>query len=573
MSLTVEQLILENQKLVTVVEDESVQCALSLMIEHDFSQLPVTDSNQKVKGMVTSDSILRAVNHLKIIPEKINVSHATTKVKLYRKEDDLSDLLKGLQDISAAPIIDNEGRLTNIVTSYDTAEYYRKRAEDIMLAEDIEVTLRDLIESSHKNEQGEVDEASLGKSIRAIMPSDREHRNKFKSALLSYIAKTSDGKKVQPDHPKIEEAFKQYLEQPTTPKKFGELTLGDFIQIFRNLWNQHSADFKNLEWDSMHYLLDDVRITRNDIAHFREVTPEQREKLRFCAEFLDRHRPDTAIESSSKPLSTTVIDSIVASDNVQTIYQLGEELEANDSRYAPLAIWLQAQEEDKVTHTFKEIEGIIQDELPPSARQHRNWWANDTVSHVQSAQWLEVGWRVSSVNMSTERVVFSIMGDRRKAYLDFFNQLQVKLQAIEELTVTLQGNLHGSSWQTFVITPKGDESVKPPPINFSFAHRSRLRIEFYIEEKEQKQTKQIFDQLYDQKAQIETAFGAPLAWERLNHRRASRIAYYRPDSSITGSAEKLAELQAWAVEMLPKFYAALSDRFIAAQKDVLEGKR
>lgn len=170
MSLTVEQLILENQKLVTVVEDESVQCALSLMIEHDFSQIPVTDSGQKVKGMVTSDSILQAVNHLKTIPAKINVSHATTKVKLYRKEDDLFDLLKGLQDMSAAPIVDKDGRLTNIVTSYDTAEYFRKRAEDIMLAEDIEITLRDLIESSHKNEDGTVDEVSLARPLSSLPP-------------------------------------------------------------------------------------------------------------------------------------------------------------------------------------------------------------------------------------------------------------------------------------------------------------------------------------------------------------------------------------------------------------------
>lgn len=338
--------------------------------------------------------------------------------------------------------------------------------------------------------------------------------------------------------------------------------------MFKNLWERHSADFKDLEWDSMHYLLDDVRKTRNAIAHFREVTPEQREKLKFCAEFLDRHRPDTAIESASKPLNTTVIDNIVASDNVPTIYHLEEELEANDSRYAPLAIWLQAQEEDTVTCTFKEVEGIIQDELPPSARQHRNWWANDTVSHVQSAQWLEVGWRVSSVNMSTERVVFSIMGDRRKAYLDFFNQLRVKLQAIEGLTVTPQGHLQGRSYLTFAITLKGDESIKPPPICFSFARRSRLRIEIYISGIEQSQTKQLFDRLYDQKTEIEAELGEALSWEKLDHRYSSRIAYYRPDSSITDDAEKLAEIQQWAVETLPKFYSALSDRFIAAQKAV-----
>lgn len=565
MSLTVEQLILENKKLITVVENESVQCALSLMIEYDFSQLPVTDSGQKVKGMVTSDSILQAVNHLKTIPEKINVSHATTKVKLYRKEDDLFDLLKGLQDISAAPIVDKDGRLTNIVTSYDTAEYFRKRAEDIMLAEDIEVTLRDLIESSHKNEDGTVDETSLAESIKLITPSNQT--NQFKDALLGYIARTS-GEKAKPDDDKLDKILKKYLGPPTIPRAFDDLNLSDFIQLFRNLWERHSADFKNLEWDSMHYLLDDVRKTRNAIAHFREVTPEQREKLRFCAGFLDRHRPDTVIESSLKLPSTTVIDTVVTSDNVQTIYQLEEELEANDSRYAPLAIWLQAQEEDSVTRTFKEIEDIIQDELPPSARQHRNWWANDTVSHVQSAQWLEVGWRVSSVNMSTERVVFSIMGDRRKAYLDFFNQLQIKLQAIEELTVMLQGNPHGKSWLTFAISPKDDETAKPTYVGFSFARRSRLRIEIYISEKEQGQTKQIFDQLHAQKEQIEAEFGAALSWEKLEHRHSSRIAYYRPDSSITDDAEKLKEIQQWAVETLPKFYSALSDRFIAAQKAV-----
>jgi Domain of unknown function (DUF4268) len=223
---------------------------------------------------------------------------------------------------------------------------------------------------------------------------------------------------------------------------------------------------------------------------------------------------------------------------------------------------LQAQEPDRVTRTFKDIEIIIKDKLPPSARNNRSWWANDSVGH--SHQWLEVGWRVSSVNMSAERVVFSKIGDRQIAYIDFFGQLQAKLQSIQELSITPQNNPQGQSWLVFAIKLTDHDFIKPTDIGFSFARRSRFRIEIYINERESSKTKQIFDQLYQQKGAIENDFGAALSWERLND-HASRIACYRDKSSITDSPEKLGEIQDWAVEMLRKFYTALSDRFIAAQ--------
>ena len=75
----IQNLIPEKQNLVTVAENDSAQKALLLMIEHDFSQLPVIASDQTLKGMITSDSILRAVSNLKVIPERLKVSHAITK--------------------------------------------------------------------------------------------------------------------------------------------------------------------------------------------------------------------------------------------------------------------------------------------------------------------------------------------------------------------------------------------------------------------------------------------------------------------------------------------------------------
>ncbi|MFG6097362.1 DUF4268 domain-containing protein [Leptothoe sp. ISB3NOV94-8A] len=603
MPFIIQNLIPETQNLITITESDSGQLALSLMIEHDFSQLPVIDTSNTLKGMITSDSILRAVSYFKITPENLKVSHATHKVKACRIDDDLSELLKELRDTNAIPIVDKQGKLKAIVTSYDTAEYFRRRAEDIMLAEDIETTLRDFIESSHRNEAGEVDEDALTQAIQAITPSSKELKKKFKSALLSYIGQTSSGTST-PNDPILDSVFTKHLDQPIAPKAFEELTLYEFIQIFKNLWPQHSADFKDLTWDAVNQLLEDVRLTRNAIAHFREVTPQQREQLKFCAAFLDRHRPtvDTTAEEftagtiyqggSNTPtinyhfhgpignvastnhgnMHDIPAENKVQSDEINdddgTLNPTDEEIDENESRYAPLAVWLQTQMSDRVTCTFKEIENIIQDELPPSARQHRNWWANDSVSHVQSIQWLEAGWRVSSVNMSTERVVFSRMGDRQSKYIDFFSQLQEKLQASEELNIKPQTNPQGRHWFVLLVGPKNGAAYIPPWIVFSFARRSRFRIETYINEREKKHNKPIFDLLYSKKKEIEADFGTELSWERLDGKAGSRIAYYRANSSITDDDETLAQIQDWAIQILPKFHNALSERFLGAKRQV-----
>jgi len=63
----------------------------------------------------------------------------------------------------------------------------------------------------------------------------------------------------------------------------------------------------------------------------------------------------------------------------------------------------------EVTLTFVEIEQLIGSSLPPSAREHRAWWANETRSdgsHVQCRAWIEAGWFVDSVDVHEGRVTF-----------------------------------------------------------------------------------------------------------------------------------------------------------------------
>lgn len=72
----------------------------------------------------------------------------------------------------------------------------------------------------------------------------------------------------------------------------------------------------------------------------------------------------------------------------------------------------------------------------------------------------------------------------------------------------------------------------------SFTQGQQVRVELYIDTGEIEQNKQLYDALLDQKEEIELAFGQPLTWERLDHRRASRVGIYRT-GSIEDSAEEL----------------------------------
>lgn len=253
MASIVQHLIPESQtpeSLVTATEEMSIQDALERMSEYDFSQLPVVDKEFKLKGLVSSDSILRTVSYFRSTLDKIKVSHATFNAKTCRPDDDLSELLNGLRDASAIPIVDKVGKLIAIVTNYDTAEYYRQRAEDIMLAEDIETTLRDYIETGYRNNEGNIDNDALRKAVEDITPSGRDAKNKFKQALCSYLGRSRQIP-PQPDHQLIDDVFMQHLHQPVEVKAFEDLTLFEYIQLFKNLWEKYKATFNHLEWEAI----------------------------------------------------------------------------------------------------------------------------------------------------------------------------------------------------------------------------------------------------------------------------------------------------------------------------------
>ncbi len=75
------------------------------------------------------------------------------------------------------------------------------------------------------------------------------------------------------------------------------------------------------------------------------------------------------------------------------------------TNYQPLSAFLGSQRLSRLTLTFKEVEDILGQPLPPSARKHQPWWAN-TDSHSQAKCWLKLGWKSEQITLSGEKVTF-----------------------------------------------------------------------------------------------------------------------------------------------------------------------
>ena len=580
MPFTVDQLISEHQKLITVPRNTSVKAALELMIEHDFNQLPVVDANMKLLGMVTGDSILRAMKNFGTTVDGLQVSHALVSVDKHFLDDDLFELLDDLRDEYAVVIVDGDDKAVGVVTSYDTTEYFRRRAQDMMYVEDIESALKEYISSAFTNEQGTLDEPIRAAAVQEATQSDAEARKQFNKALGHYLSAVG----ASPFDPSQAKAIFDADYPKPVAKGFEDLSLGEFNQMLLhdNTWLKVS-DIFNLEKKAVMCLLDEVRKTRNSLFHFRgEISPNQRAQLQFCADWLNRQRPTYAgvtIELDPSGLMDLPELDILQPDHNQSDGGNGtqptpdrpiipvEDIGSPDSRYAALAKHLQGlpDTQDGLSMTFEQVEAIIGDRLPANARQHRSWWANDSVSHVQSQQWLDAGWRVNGINMTDQKVNFVRNRERERLYIDFFSAViaDLEINGGFPLKATSPG---GQNWQTVTVLPRN--GPQQAIFNMVFGFRGRFRVELYIDTWNEKRNKKIFDQLLLSRSDIEATVAASLSWERLDSKRACRIALYH-DGSITGTAAELDDLRAWAQDAMARIYQGIAERAESALTETL----
>lgn len=95
----------------------------------------------------------------------------------------------------------------------------------------------------------------------------------------------------------------------------------------------------------------------------------------------------------------------------------------------------------------------------------------------------------------------------------------------------------------------------PSFLGFAFTRRKRFRVELYIDTGDKERNKHLFDMLHNRASEIQTELKdvpGSLEWERIDEKRASRIALYH-EGAITDAEEELASLRNWAVDAMIKF--------------------
>jgi CBS domain-containing protein len=497
MPFLVARLLEDHVTLCCIKANQTIREALHLMIQHDYSQLPVIDDAGELAGLVSSEEISRRLYHARdpISWLDLTVDHCWVTAVSFGSDQDIFEALNRLKDIYAIVIVDN-GRPTGILTNYDLAHFFDDLTGDMLIVEDIETSLRELVMSVHTTEE----------------------------ALNVALA----------------EEFGQERDQPGVPKKkWDDLSFGNLMYLIkgRTTWPRLEPILRPLElfWGYM----DQVRELRNQLMHFRgRLDPVQHDLLITARNWLQ-----------ARPRTRTKLTKLQPQD-VTAMQRKAK----GEGRYAPLGEYLQkmrAQGMGTLTIEFRDIESLLAESLPASAREHRAWWSN-FYGNTQAKAWLENGWLVSEVDQALEQVSFRL--SKAALYPSFFAELLARLK------MTRPGitNVSKVSLQNWVSLSLGRTGFS---VLWVLPREPVFRVELYIDCGDRKLNKAYFDALNAQRGLIETEIGTHLSWQRLDENQASAIsASYQFD--ISNPNHDRQQAIEWGVQTMIAFIESFSLRIV-----------
>lgn len=151
----------------------------------------------------------------------------------------------------------------------------------------------------------------------------------------------------------------------------------------------------------------------------------------------------------------------------------------------------------------------------------------------------------------TQRTSVSTKGEK---YQNYFQNLIDDLRDIHRFTSAKAGQ--PQNWYSF------SSGVSGMTYGANFSQGGKARAELYIDLGDHEKNKYVFDQLFNIKGEIEDSLGQEISWERLDNKRASRLALYI-DGSIEESDSELEKVKNWHIEQLLKLKAALGKKNLA----------
>ncbi|WP_368862142.1 CBS domain-containing protein [Pseudomonas sp. Xaverov 259] len=224
-----------NVNLITVKPDSSLIEAITLMLRHDYSQLPVMTNERDVKGVISWESIT----------PKLALANSQSKfVRDYMKPhreinsaDSIFSALPRIVEYSYVLVRAPDQRISGIITTTDLSAQFKQLSEPFLLLSEIENHIRKLIDGKFTKEE----------LTRIVNPSNSDR----------------------------------------TIDSVADLTFGEYIRLFEdpNLWlkTELRVDRKTFTRE-----LDKVRIIRNEVMHFDPdgISEDDHELLHHFVRFI-----------------------------------------------------------------------------------------------------------------------------------------------------------------------------------------------------------------------------------------------------------------------------------------------
>ncbi len=254
MFVSIRELLQEKDRaeLQTIEKTRSVQDALDIMLDNDYTQLPVVNADGTLFGVISEHSIvatysMTCAGQSKVDLLSLAVEHCVEKPLCVAPKDTIPEALTRLQTKTVLVVIEAE-RPVGILTYYDFTAFFREIAEGMVYVEKVERILRGYIESAFPTEK-----ALKAALYRALGP---DRRNKTEPA-----------------------------------KQYGELSFGEHIQVMitEDNWGKFEARLASKEYFAS--LMEPVGKIRNKLAHFRgDFTQRDETQLRQALTWL-QNRP------------------------------------------------------------------------------------------------------------------------------------------------------------------------------------------------------------------------------------------------------------------------------------------
>lgn len=218
MPYLISELLPSLTKPVTANADEPIFDALTRMLQHGYSQLPVVKgSGQSAQFyLLTSNNVLEKLKFYGLPPDGkgLKVDQAMVKVpRVFTPDDTITEIMDGLKQMDAVLIVDEQRELKHVVTIYDMTHFFRQWSEDLLNAREVELALRKIIEGAFKRSDGTIDEEARKKAIDGAGSEDGDLSGKggyrrFNDAVKSYLAQQQASSGVKLDRNKAYEAYR-----------------------------------------------------------------------------------------------------------------------------------------------------------------------------------------------------------------------------------------------------------------------------------------------------------------------------------------------------------------------------